>query len=330
MIAPTGSNMKDFMRKVLIIALTALVLVGCNDTKPIEESRKIGFASQMPRSLIENVSDLQKQELKLYASYTLDGRSARVFDAERLYYNRQIPGWDYAVPQYWMMGASYNFYAICPYEVNCSFSEAQNAVTVIDYESSTDGADLLYATTTRDNTEDDDFSTVMLGFHHACAAVEFNIVNASNSTLIDVRNVRLVGLYNKGNLRISADGSVAWTLASQTVQSNAAIQPFAGTCVLPEGGLPVNLTVEHPLYENGAIVVLPQSIYKSTATLHLEYKKTGDSEYAVRDIQLGMLGGVTPTEWKAGSRYKYNLNITDNTITTEVRVVDWIDNYVDL
>ena len=318
------------MRKVLAIVLTALVLVGCNDKRPIDDMNKIGFTSQVPRSLIQNVSDLQKEELKLYASYTLDGRSARVFDAERLYYNRQIPGWDYDIPQYWMMGAAYNFYAVCPYSVNCSFSEALNTIAVTDYESSTAGVDLLYATATRDNTENDDFSTVMLGFHHACAAVEFNIVNASNSTLIDVRNVRIVGLYNKGTLHISSDGKATWTLASQTVQSNATVQPFAGTCVLPEGGLPVNLTVEHPLYENGAVVVLPQTIYKSTATLHLEYKKASDSEYAVRDIQLGMLGGTTPTEWKAGSRYKYNLNITDNTITTEVRVVDWIDNYVDL
>ena len=318
------------MRKVLAIVLTALVLVGCNDKKPIDDLHKIGFASQMPRSLIENVSDLQKEELKLYASYTLDGRSGRVFDAERLYYNRQIPGWDYDIPQYWMVGASYNFYAVCPYSVDVTFSEAQSSVAVIDYESATDAPDLLYATASRDLSEDDDFSTVMLGFHHACAAVEFNIVNASNSTLTDVRNIRIVGLYNKGTLHISSDGKATWTLAQQTVQSNAAVQPFAGTCVLPDGGLPVNLTVEHPLYEDGAVLVLPQTIYKSTVTLHLEYKKASDSEYAVRDIQLGMLGGSTPTEWKAGSRYKYNLNITDNTITTEVRVVDWVDNYVDL
>lgn len=318
------------MRKVLAIVLTALVLVGCNDKRPIDDMNKIGFTSQVPRSLIQNISDLQKEELKLYASYTLDGRSARVFDAERLYYNRQIPGWDYDIPQYWMMGAAYNFYAVCPYSVDVTFSEAQNSVAVIDYESATDAPDFLYATASRDLSEDDDFSTVMLGFHHACAAVEFNIVNASNSTLTDVRNIRIVGLYNKGTLHISSDGKATWTLAQQTVQSNAAVQPFAGTCVLPDGGLPVNLTVEHPLYEDGAVLVLPQTIYKSTVTLHLEYKKASDSEYAVRDIQLGMLGGSTPTEWKAGSRYKYNLNITDNTITTEVRVVDWVDNYVDL
>jgi hypothetical protein len=62
----------------------------------------------------------------------------------------------------------------------------------------------------------------------------------------------------------------------------------------------------------------------------LEYIKEGDAEYAVRNIRLGWLDGVRPTEWKAGEKYEYNLTITDNTITAEVIVVDWIDDYVDL
>ena len=320
------------MRKVLAIVLAALALGGCNNdlSRPIGEPGKIGFASQAPRALVTSNSELQKQEIKLFAYYTLDSRTARVFDAERLYYNREIPGWDYAIPQYWISGASYRFFAISPYETPCALSEAHDVVSVADYEGETDGDDLLYATATRNLAEAADFSTVLLNFHHACAALQFNLVNASNSKLTDVRNVRLVGLCNKGTFRVSSDGTAVWTLDSQTIQSNASVQPFAGVCVLPEGGLPVNLTVEHSLYENGAILVLPQSIYKTAVTLHLEYKKASDTEYAVRDIQLGTLGGSTPTEWKAGEKYKYNLTLTDNTITTEVKVVDWIDNYVDL
>ena len=321
------------MRKVLAIVLAALTLGGCNNdhSKPIDEPGKIGFASQAPRSLVTSNADLQRQEIKLFGYYTLDSRTARVFDAERLYYDREIPGWDYAIPQYWISGASYRFYAISPYETPCTLAEVHDVVSVADYEGETEGDDLLYATATRDLSVAADFSTVLLNFHHACAALQFNLVNASNSTLTDVRNIRLVGLCNKGTLRVSSDGKAAWTLEMQTtVQPNASVQPFAGVCVLPEGGLPVNLTVEHSLYENGAILVLPQTVYKTAVTLHLEYKKASDVEYAVRDIQLGMLGGSTPTEWKAGEKYKYNLTLTDNTITTEVKVVDWIDNYVDL
>lgn len=318
------------MRRVLTMVAAALVLVGCNRPTPADELCKIGFSSQVSRSMIESNGDLQQEEVKIYGSYTLWGNSARLFDGERLFYDPQLPGWDYSTTQYWIRGAAYNFYAVCPYTTSCTFSEAQNALTIVDYESATKGGDLLYATASRDLATREDFSAVPLTFHHACAGVRFNLVNASNSVLTDVRNVRLVGLCNKGNLRVEASGVASWTLSEQVVQPNANVQPFAGTCVLPNGGLPVNLNVKHPLYEHGAVMVLPQSIYKSGVTLHLEYKKSGDAEYAVRDIQLGMLGGTTPTEWKAGELYEYNLNITDNTITTEVRVIDWIDHFVDL
>ena len=318
------------MRKVLAIALIALILSGCNNTSPIDEPRNIGFSSLVSRSLIDNTEALRQQEIKLYGAYHLDGSSARLFDGERLYYDASIPGWDYTSTQYWMRGASYHFFAVCPYSTLATFSEGVGSVSIANYEGSTDGEDLLYATATRDLAVNEDYSTVQLHFHHACAALQFNLVNASNSVLLDVRNIRLVGLYNKGTFRFDYEGTSSWSLTGVPLSANATLQPFEGVCTLPEGGLPVNIDVEHSLYDNGAILVLPQNIYKSSVTLHLEYKKQGDAEYAVRDIQLGTLGGTTPTEWKAGEKYKYNFNITDNTITTEVRVVPWVDNYVDL
>ena len=278
--------------------------------------------------MTNSIEGLREQQIRLYASYTLYGSNGRVFDAERLYYNAEIPAWDYDNPQYWIMGAYYRFCAVSPYSTACTYSD--NGELVINYEGSTYSQDVLYATASRDLTNVDDFSTVLLHFRHACSAVQFSIVNGSNAALIDVRNIRLVGLYNKGDFRCSPDGVAAWSFKGSVLPAESDEHPFAGVCTLPEGGLPVNISVEHSLYDNGAILVLPQSIYKSGVTLHLEYKKRGDSEYAVRNIELGMLGGATPTEWKAGEVYKYKLNITDNTITTEVKVIDWVDHYVDL
>lgn len=318
------------MRKVLAIALVGLFLAGCYNTSRINEPRSIKFSSPAVRSLIDSAEALREHEIRLYGAYTLDGNTARLFNGELLYYDASIPGWDYTSTQYWMRGALYHFFAVCPYTIPCTFSDGRDLVSIANYESSTDGDDLLYATAMRDLAVEEDYSTVQLHFHHACSALQFNLVNASNSVLIDVRNIYLVGLYNKGTFRFDYEGTPSWTLEGSPLSANATLQPFEGVCTLPEGGLPVNIDVEHSLYDSGAVLVLPQSIYKSGVTLHLEYKKQGDAEYAVRDIQLGTLGGLTPTEWKGGEKYKYNFNITDNTITTEVRVVPWVDNYVDL
>ena len=322
------------MRKVLTIVLALLVLASC--TKPAPEHRpagdatEIGFASQYNRSLIEGVEALQQQDLKLFGAYTLDGRTARLFDAERLFYNTtaEQPGWDYDNTQYWISKASYSFCAICPYEAPCTFSDAEGRVVLGNYEATTGGPDLLYASAYRNLAEQEDFSTVPLNFRHACAALQFNIINASNATLIDVRNIRLFGLHNVGSFRFGADGSAGWLLGESILNEQS--QAFGGACTLPGGGLPVNLNVRHSLYDNGAILVLPQTVYKTTIKLHLEYIKQGDTEYAIRNIELGWLGSNTPTEWKSGEKYEYNLTITDNTITTEVKVVDWVDHYVDL
>lgn len=320
------------MRKVLIIVLMILVLSGCNDSKPIEGPRKIGFASQVDnRSFITGIEDLQKEELKLYGAYTLDGGTARVFDAERLYYDATLPGWDYAIPQYWIMNASYRFCAVSPYSLpRTSFDDESGVFTIDDYMGYTGGHDILYASAERDLKDNEDYSTVPLHFRHACACVQFNLINASSQVLKDVRNIRLVGLQNRGDFTFDSKGVAKWTFDGTTIGDSDYDQPFGGICTLPSGGLPVNLNVKYPLYNEQVLLVLPQTVYKTATTLHLEYIKEGDAEYAIRNIELGWLGGTTPTEWKAGEKYEYNLTITDNTITAEVRVVDWIDHFVDL
>ncbi len=318
------------MRKVLAIVLAVLALGGCDHSKSIGSLREIGFALPENRSIVEDIEDLRKQELKLYGTYTFDGVTARLFDGERLYYDAQLPGWDYADTRYWIADAAYRFCSVSPYGVPCTFSDDEGKVTISGYSGSTGGADILYAAAERDLKDNEDYSTVPLHFHHACTGVQFNLVNASSQVLKDVRNIRLVGLQNKGDFSFDSKGAVAWVLDGSTIGADNYEQPYGGVCTLPEGGLPVNLTVKYPLYDERILMIIPQTIYKTAVTLHLEYIKEGDAEYAVRNIELGWLGGTTPTEWKAGEKYEYNLTITDNTITAEVFVVDWVDDYVDL
>ena len=320
------------MRKFgIIVVLSLLVSVGCNNPASIEGPREISFSSKYSRAIIENDEELKQVDVMVFGSYTLDERTAATFDGERLYYDSELPGWNYDNTQFWISKAVYNFYAVAPYNVGgCTFAPEDGTITINDYESgSADGYDLLYATATRDLSQSEDYSAVPFVFHHACAAVRFNLTNASNATVTDVRNVRLVGLQNKGDFTFKADGSASWVLDGSTV-ADTDTDTFGGGCTLPNGGLTVNLNYKHSLYDYGTILVLPQSVYKTNAILHLEYIKQGDAAYAIRNIELGWLGGSTPTEWKPGQVYEYNMTITDNTITTEVRVVDWVEHFVDL
>ena len=324
------------MRKFGIIVVLALLVMGCDDPAPIGNPREINFSSLYNRALIESVTDLQNEGIKVYGDYYLgNGVRTTVFDGERVYYDAELPGWTYDNTQFWISKAYYNFYAVSPnkyaadqYELPCTYSAESESVTITDYRCLSGGDDLLYAVASRDLTTEDDFSAVPLNFRHACAALKFNIINASNAAVTDVRNVRLVGLYNLGDFTFTINGTAAWTLKGNILPSNST--DLAGTCTLPNGGLPVNLNYKHPLYDYGSILVLPQNVYKTDVALHIEYKKEGENAYYNRDIMLGQLGGNTPTEWKSGQKYEYNLTVTTNTITTEVKVVDWVDHFVDL
>lgn len=317
------------MRKLLTIFVVVLVLGGCDHSEPVGP-RSISFGSSVSRTeLIEDVVGLQKQDVKVYGSYNLDGRVGNQFYGEMLYYDNSLPGWTYDNTQFWISGAYYYFSAVTPYYTPSTFTDDGGKTTILNYSSDVAADDLLYAATVRDLSSSDDFSTVQLQFHHACSAVEFVLINASTRVVTNVRNVRLVGLHNTGDFVFDST-SAEWILDESRVEPNSAEQPFTAVCTLPAGGLPVDIAAEHSLYDSGAVLVLPQTVYKTPVTLHLEYIKEGDAEYAVRDIQLGYIEGKVPTEWKAGEKYKYRLTITDNTITFSVVEVPWVDRYVDL
>ncbi len=318
------------MRKLLTILLVMSILSGCDHSEPIDAPRTINFGSKVTKSdLIEDAIELRTQDIQVYGSYNLDGRVGNQFDGERLYYNNLLPGWDYDNTQFWISSALYHFCAVSPYDVPCSYSDADGKATLSNYSSDVTADDLLYAAVDRDLRGGDDFSAVVLPFKHACAAVEFVLVNASTRVVTNVRNIRLVGLHNTGDFVFDSAGG-EWIFDGTVVEPDSPEQPFTAVCTLPAGGLPVNVDAEHSLYDSGAVLVLPQSIYKTPVTLHLEYIKEGDAEYAVRDIELGYLNGDVPREWNAGEKYKYRMTITDNTIAFTVTEIPWVDHYVEL
>ena len=61
------------MRKFgIIVVLSLLVSVGCDRPAPIEGPREISFSSQYNRSLIEDVEDLQKENVKVLVTLSKD------------------------------------------------------------------------------------------------------------------------------------------------------------------------------------------------------------------------------------------------------------------
>lgn len=311
------------MRKFYIIAILLFALVGCRDS--VETPRHtIGFVSQINRSIVEGVEDLRNGEgVKLFGTATLtSGDIIRLFDAERLYFDTD---WNYVNTRYWAPQADHRFYALWPYDTNAAFSDEEATVT-INHTADAKGADLLYAVASRNLLYNEDYSTVSLSFRHACAALQFSIINASDAIVTNVSNIYLTGVQNKGTFTFGIAGTANWELDGSVVASNDR-NTFGGDNLTD---LEIDINTKHSLYAGGAVVVPPQEILNTEILLHLEIKKQGNATAEVKDVMLGKLGALAPIEWEAGKKYEYTLTVTENAIVSNVKVVPWIDHYVDL
>lgn len=320
------------MRKLLAFVFTVLVLAGCTSPEPLDGLHQIGFASQLSRAVVEGVSDLQNGGILLFASYTLDNQTASLLDNEHLYYDSSISSWKYDHTRYWVPGIFYRFCAVYPYNIqNCTYNN-NGEVTIQGYTGNTNSADLLYTATTRDLQYSEDYSAVPLHFNHACAALDFRIVNASGNAITAIRNIYLTGLYNQGNFHFDIFGTAEWQITGNCITADNIYSD--SSCTLPTNNtLPVNVNYKHPLFDTGVLLVVPQEIYKTDVKLCLEYSTDTsyyNKTYIDREILLGNIGSSAPTEWVAGQKYTYTLTITDDFITSDVVVVDWVDHYVDL
>ena len=314
------------MRKFYIIAISLFTLVGCRDS--VETPRHtIGFASQVNRSIVEGVEDLRNGEgIKLFGTATLtSGDIIRLFDAEQLYFDTDLYDWNYVNTRYWAPQADHRFYALWPYDTNATFTDEDAKVT-INHTADADGADLLYAVASRNLLYNEDYSTVSLSFRHACAALQFSIINASDAVVTNVSNIYLTGVQNKGTFTFDISGTSNWELDGSVVASTDRTT-FGGDNLT---NLAIDINTKHSLYAGGAVVVPPQEILNTEILLHLEIKKQGNATAEVKDVMLGKLGASAPIEWEAGKKYEYTLTVTENAIVSNVKVVPWIDHYVDL
>ncbi|MBO5875254.1 MAG: fimbrillin family protein [Alistipes sp.] len=325
------------MRRIVnIVAVAVLMFITTSCHKESGESAKpeISFRSHIEHNrggLVESEADIREQGLSLMGSVVVNGTRTLLIDYAHLAYDA-VEGWGYGEPRYWAKGGKYHFMAIYPYDVaDYDYDMSDGSVECIGYNAGSKhlNTDLLYAVATRDLSDINatpDYSAVDLPLKHACAAVEFRLRNSSNATVVAVTDVALVNVCAEGDFHLSNNGTATWTIDTDNRVTDHDI--FGGVCTLPEGGLPVNVDYYHSIYDSRALTMLPQRVWKSGVTLRFNTRVEGSSTVFPHEVDLGNI--ATTTEWIAGKRYVYNLTLTDETMTFDVTVVDWIEDFIEL
>ncbi|MBQ3259909.1 MAG: fimbrillin family protein [Alistipes sp.] len=330
--------MSDKMRRLFNIAVALALLTtlhSCNRGEERGGAPAILFRSEVEQcrgGLIEGVADMRERGISIMGAIeNSNGDKSLVFDHEHLAYDESL-GWNYGDTRYWIRGMKYHFTAIYPYDdSDYSYDTASGTVTCLGYNAGERhlNTDFMYAVAERDLSDMNstpDYSAVELPFKHACAAVEFRLRNSSNATITAVTDVSLVGVCAEGDFSLAADGTPTWDIDTSNRVTNH--DTFGGICTLPAGGLPVNTSYFHSIYDSQVLTMLPQRVSKSGATLHFNIRIEGSSTVFPHEVNLGNIAS-TP-KWDAGTRYIYNLTLTDETITFDVTVVDWIEDFIEL
>lgn len=338
-------------RKHIFLLAFLAVLVGslatsCKTNE--EEARKsIHFGTQtitraaiITQQDLENASLVGGQHIGIYGTVSdaLNPTPVEIITNEPLYFDDESGEWDYTNTRYWVPGANHEFVAIFPHTADeYTWDSETGTITRNNITLGVaNNTDYMWASASRNLATNPDTTTpVLLQMHHACALVEFWFVNASSHAIGSITEISLADLHYRGNLTCSKDGSSNMEVINDDSGS------YAGN--LTATNMEVNLSIHYNLFDNlgdpsaevydnvayctrkgsGALVVMPQKIAAGDVTLTLKFPGEDPTT-----INLSQMSSVT--EWEAGHKYVYTLARTTTDITFDVRVLDWIDDNVEL
>ncbi len=327
---------------IAAIVIAILLAAGCSKEPsggehPLPEGRfpiaampsvngsNYGWPSKAP---VTSSTDLQNHPMHLFGTATRNGENHLVFADETLEYSNG--SWDYSPTKYWIPGASYTFGAFWrSIENNGTINFSAQTPNILRIEGcSARNDDLLYASYVRDNTVNQDYSTVQFNLLHAFACIELNIRNTTNTNITKISDITLSGLTTVCTLQINFNyESINFTDTSEDSYSNDGERtgensgPF-----LPEG---MASNEFKPIFNEQNLTVVPQALFNREIYLSFNvYFESNNSEPIPYKVNLGTIEALK--SWESGKKYKYNFTISSQDIIFQVSEVPWIEHKVEL
>lgn len=207
------------MKKVIFALAAVVALAACSQEEVIvaDKGAAIGFDTFVENSTRAAVDpSFVMGGSNMFTEFGVFGavENSPLFSNEKVY--KSGDNWIYDHPQYWIVGAKYNFAAVAPYNAytNAQYASANYEGTTIlsfvngyadDAKIATNGTtDLLYATTVdpiqglaASGTTTPANGKVQFNFRHVLSKVKFSFENAYNASMatIKVYDVKINNAY---------------------------------------------------------------------------------------------------------------------------------------
>ena len=284
------------MKKVIFALAAVVALAACSQEDVIvaDKGAAIGFdtfVENSTRAAQSTDPSLTVDAMKQGEGFGVYGFVTNVIDETNnttatapLFANEQVKwtdgvdgaegAWKYAVTQYWIDGATYDFAAIAPYN---SYKVTEAATTGVTLDFTNNGeTDLLYAQ--NNAVAGSAHSKVGFTFKHLLSKVKFTFTNGydATNTLIAVKNIVINDTYAKGNAVLSVNTDKALTAAWTAVDADATLDLAFGDAIT--GGYIAQGASEQSA--ESLLIIPAAKTYSVTFNVELYYKN-GDNNYTL-------------------------------------------------
>ena len=307
---------------ILLYIIGAALAPACSQTEVEKPDDAICFApvASKPTKAIISGTTYPTGESFVVSAY--HNGTAAYFEDLTASYSSSLTLWATAVSQYWPLAGSLSFYAYSPAS-SSGVSISSAGVSAEDYTIQTAAqmtTDLCYASASvADCASHPDY--VPMTFSHALSQVVFRVKaagyysTASSTVTLEMSSLSMSGIYSVGDF---SGGSWENQNTEQTYSLSSS------TTALTYDGSNNPETIEVCSY-----LFLPQQLGPNAA-INVGYsiiQTVSGTNYTLENAPVTIPLGSSLTEWQAGKKYIYTLNIgMNNVIRISVSAVPWQDD----
>lgn len=204
------------MKKILFATLATVAMVACSNDELISQAAPEAitfdtFVENATRSAVDpslTLNGLKADNVGfgVYGFVTGDTANAATTTAP-IFTNEHVTytdgAWTYGTTQYWIAGATYNFFALAPF-TGYNVSNVTGATTTgvnLTFSNTAGTTDLLYAQVNNANHD----TTVGFNFRHILSKVKFTFVNSYNATntKIQINDIKISNAIQNATVTLS-------------------------------------------------------------------------------------------------------------------------------
>ena len=239
------------MKKIFVAMLALAAATACSNDELVSVNQEaIGFDNAFINNSVRSVDPSYTND-KLFSDFAVFGfvteeNTGTLFDGTQVSGSVLNGEWTYTGTQYWIEGATYNFYAVAPYSGAWTKTAASVDGVTLTFDNANGTQDLLFAKAQNiEGQESGQNETVEFTFGHILSKVKFSFTNgydATNSS-IRVENIKINNAYTTGSVVLGANDP-AWTVQDTNATLELVFGNAATTAVDAEVAFVKDATVE--------------------------------------------------------------------------------------